>query len=59
MGQGVFPESHHRATRIPGTESLQHTLSQIRANVAANFAQLPDHQAFIERYCSSAGGAPR
>ena len=51
MGQGVFPESHHRATRIPGTASLQQTLDQIRANVASNLAQMPDHQAFIDRYC--------
>jgi tryptophan halogenase len=51
LGQGVFPESHHRATRIPGTSSLQETLSQMRANVANNLALMPDHQAFIDRYC--------
>jgi tryptophan 7-halogenase len=51
LGQGVFPESHHGATRIPGTASLQETLAQIRATVARNLAQLPDHQTFIDRYC--------
>jgi tryptophan 7-halogenase len=51
LGQGVFPESHHGAARIPGTSSLQETLGQIRAGVANNLAQLPDHQAFIDRYC--------
>jgi tryptophan halogenase len=51
LGQGVFPESHHGATRIPGTASLQETLGLIRAHVANNLAQMPDHQAFIERYC--------
>jgi tryptophan halogenase len=51
MGQGVFPERHHGATRIPGTASLKQTLDQIRANVAGSLAQMPDHQAFIDRYC--------
>jgi tryptophan halogenase len=51
MGQGVFPVNHHGATRIPGATSLQETLTQIRANVANNLAQMPDHQAFIDRYC--------
>jgi tryptophan 7-halogenase len=51
MGQGLFPESHHGATRIPGTASLQETLGEMRAMVASNLAQLPAHQAFIERYC--------
>ena len=51
LGQGVFPESHHGAARIPGTASLKDTLEQMRAKVAHNLAQLPDHQAFIERYC--------
>ena len=58
MGQGVFPESHHRATRIPGTASLQQTLDQIRANVDKNLAQMPDHQSFIERYCPMPRGSP-
>jgi tryptophan halogenase len=60
LGQGVFPERHHGATRIPGTASLEQTLNQIRANVAKNLAQMPEHQAFIDRYCriteSSPGG---
>jgi tryptophan halogenase len=51
LGQGVFPESHHGATRIPGTASLQETLGLLRANVTNNLAQMPDHQAFIDRYC--------
>jgi tryptophan halogenase len=51
LGQGVFPERHHGATRIPGTASLQQTLGEIRANVASHLAQMPDHQAFIDRYC--------
>jgi len=58
MGQGVFPESHHRATRIPGTASLQQTLGEIRANVANNLAQMPDHQAFIDRYCPIPRSSP-
>jgi len=54
----VFPESHHRATRIPGTASLQQTLGEIRTNVANNLAQMPDHQAFIDRYCPIPKGSP-
>jgi tryptophan halogenase len=51
LGQGVFPQGHHCAARIPGTASLQDTLGQIRAKVAMNLSLLPDHQAFIDRYC--------
>ena len=51
LGQGVFPERHHGATRIPGTTSLQETLAQMRARVANDLAQMPSHQAFIDRYC--------
>jgi len=51
MGQGLFPESHHGAARIPGTANLQETLSLIRAKVANNLAQMPDHQTFIDGYC--------
>jgi tryptophan halogenase len=67
MGQGVFPERHHGAARIPGTASLQQTLEQMRAMVDKNLAQMPDHQAFIDRYCpiprspeaAAAGGRSR
>ena len=67
MGQGVFPERHHGAARIPGTASLQQTLEQMRAMVDRNLAQMPDHQAFIDRYCpiprspgaAAAGGRSR
>jgi tryptophan halogenase len=51
LGQGVFPESHHGAARIPGTASLQQTLGEIRTMVDNSLAQMPDHQAFIDRYC--------
>jgi tryptophan 7-halogenase len=55
LGQGVLPEKHHRGTRIPGTAGLAETLGQMRANVASNLAQMPDHQAFIDRYCRIPG----
>jgi tryptophan halogenase len=57
MGQGVFPETHHRATRIPGIAGLEETLAQMRATVASNLAQMPDHQAFIDRYCAIPGSS--
>ena len=58
MGQGVFPEGHHGGTRIPGTASLQQTLGQIRKMVSDHLAQMPDHQAFIDRYCPIPRGSP-
>jgi tryptophan 7-halogenase len=54
MGQGVFPERHHGATRIPGTASLDQTLGEIRAQVTRNLALLPEHQSFLEQYCPAA-----
>jgi tryptophan 7-halogenase len=51
MGQGVFPHNHHGAGRIPGTQVLDQHLGELRALVARNLAQLPDHQAFLQQYC--------
>jgi tryptophan halogenase len=51
MGQGVFPQTHHLATQVPGTANLEQMLGGMRARVARDLALLPDHGSFLESYC--------
>jgi tryptophan halogenase len=51
MGQGIFPQRHHAASRIPGAAGLEQNLAAMRAQVSSDLALLPDHQTFLRRYC--------
>ena len=53
MGQGIMPESYHPiATRLRADE-LDRFLTMLRESVARTVASLPDHQAYIARYCAA------
>jgi tryptophan halogenase len=54
LGQGIMPETHHQTADLMGDEELAQFLGAIKANVDKTVTQLPSHQAYIERYCSSA-----
>jgi tryptophan halogenase len=54
LGQGIMPRQHHQAADLMGDEELSYFLGNIKANVDKTVAQLPSHQAYVERYCSSA-----
>jgi len=53
MGQGILPGSYHPiATKLSDAEMTK-LLSTIRDNVARTVAGLPDHGAYVARYCGA------
>jgi tryptophan halogenase len=53
MGQGIMPQSHHPiATRLT-EEELEKLLSMLRSGVQKTVASLPDHHAYVARYCGT------
>jgi tryptophan halogenase len=53
MGQGIMPKSYHPiATKLSDAEMTK-LLSTIRDNVAQTVAGLPDHEAYVARYCGA------
>ena len=53
MGQGIMPKSYHPiATKLSDAEMAKF-LSTIRDNVAQTVAGLPDHEAYVARYCGA------
>ncbi|HET7817390.1 MAG TPA: tryptophan halogenase family protein [Sphingomicrobium sp.] len=58
MGQGIVPRSYHPiATKLTDAE-LDGLLASIRGTVAKAVATLPDHHAYVARYCGATQGAP-
>ncbi|MNR61042.1 hypothetical protein D3C85_1826710 [compost metagenome] len=51
MGQGNMPRRHHPTADLMGDGELAHFLNGAREYVARLVAQLPSHQAYLERYC--------
>jgi tryptophan halogenase len=57
MGQGIMPEAYHPiATKLSDAE-MNKLLSTIRDNVARTVEGLPEHPAYVARYCGAAGPA--
>jgi tryptophan halogenase len=54
LGQGIMPRTHHQTADLMGDEELAHFLGSIKSHVDKTVMQLPSHQAYVERYCSSA-----
>ena len=53
MGQGIMPQSYHPiATRLRA-DDLDKFLTMLRESVTKTVAGLPDHQAYIARYCAA------
>jgi tryptophan 7-halogenase len=53
LGQGILPERHHPVADLMGDAELSHFLGSIRAQVDRTVAQLPSHQAYVQRYCGA------
>jgi tryptophan halogenase len=53
LGQGIVPDQHHPSADLMGDEELSGFLEGIRKHVERTVAQLPAHQAYIERYCGA------
>jgi tryptophan halogenase len=53
LGQGIQPRTHHPMAQIMPADQLARALGDIRTNIGAAVAKLPQHQAFLDRYCAS------
>lgn len=51
LGQRLTPDRYHPLGRIMPTPDLARALDDLRGGIAASVAQLPMHQAFLDRYC--------
>ena len=55
LGQGIVPEQYHPVVDVMGDDELSRFLQEIKSNVGKTVSQLPDHEAYVEQYCKSAG----
>jgi tryptophan halogenase len=53
LGQGIMPDQHHPSADLMGDAELSGFLEGIRKHVERTVAQLPQHQAYVERYCGA------
>ena len=53
LGQGIVPRQHHQVADLMGDAELARFLGGIRSSVDQAVLQLPPHQAYFEKYCSS------
>ena len=53
LGQGLLPRQHHAVAHLMGDAELARFLDGIRASIEQAVAQLPPHQAYVERYIGS------
>ena len=51
MGQGIMPRAHHPVAEKLRDEELARFLGGIRETVARTVASMPDHGAYVARYC--------
>jgi tryptophan halogenase len=54
MGQGIVPRAHHPVAEKLADEELARLLQLLRDQVERTVTGLPDHAAYVARYC----GAP-
>jgi tryptophan halogenase len=52
LGQGLVPEQYHPIVDMMSEEELNSFLEGIKGSVGNMVAQLPEHQQFINHYCS-------
>ena len=51
LGQGITPKRHHQSADLMGDAELSRFLGNISSTVERTVAQLPSHQAYVEKYC--------
>jgi tryptophan 7-halogenase len=51
LGQGIHPQQHHRSADLMGDEELHGFLENIRRSVAQAVDKLPQHAAYVRKYC--------
>jgi len=57
MGQGITPEAWHPVAEKLTDDEMDRLLGTIKSNVAQTVATLPQHQAYVARYCGAARAA--
>jgi tryptophan halogenase len=57
MGQGIMPKAYHPIATKLRDDELAKLLSTLRDNVAKTVASLPDHEAYVARYCGAANAS--
>jgi tryptophan halogenase len=55
LGQGIVPEQYHPVVDVMDNDELGRFLKEIKSNVDSTVSRLPEHQAYINDYCKSAG----
>lgn len=53
MGQGLYPERHHSASRILPPAGLKEQLAKLKNHVDMGLKQMPSHEDFIKQYCAA------
>jgi tryptophan 7-halogenase len=53
LGQGIMPKSYHPITTKLSDAEVTKLLSRIRDNVAQTVEGLPEHHAYVARYCGA------
>ena len=53
MGQGIRPQSYHPVAAKLRPQELEHLLTTLRDQVSRTVAALPDHGAYVGRYCGA------
>ena len=51
MGQGIVPQSYHPIAAKLSDQELTRLLTTVRENVSKTIASLPDHAAYVSRFC--------
>jgi len=57
MGQGIWPQSHHPIAEKLTDAELTKFLAMIRDTVQRTVASLPEHEAYVARYCATSRAA--
>jgi tryptophan halogenase len=57
MGQGITPQSYHPIAEKLTDAELAKLLATIRETVARTVASLPEHAAYVSRYCATSRAA--
>jgi tryptophan halogenase len=53
MGQGIMPRAYHPVATKLSDEELDHLLGGLRESVARTVTGLPEHHAYVARYCAT------
>ncbi|MDR7048716.1 tryptophan halogenase [Duganella sp. 3397] len=56
LGQGLIPRTQHHTAHVMPEREMAAFLDGIRTGIDRTVAQMPGHQAYVERYCP--GGKP-